>query len=198
MLKPGQNEKIKNRVLLLYADGTPKALLRWDEAFGLAHYGRADVLVNYQDLYLQSPQQKFAYPAVLILKRDCVKPKIGPSRYNIYLRDLFTCQYCGFNPKSNKNTRTTNHLTIDHVVPLNDSLKGRVYSDFYQKNVKTEGWQNKVTCCHWCNRAKDHRSLRESGLRLAQYPYEPEEAEKRSLMFRALSKLPDEWLPFIG
>ena len=190
-------EKIKNKVLLLYCDGTPKAVLRWDEAFGLTHYGRADALVFYKGLFLRSAQRQFDYPAVIILKQNYVKTKITPSRHNIYARDNFTCQYCGFNPRSNQNTKTKNHLTLDHVVPLYESFKGKVYSQYYKKYVSTEGWKNKVTCCRWCNNAKDHQSLESSGLVLQRYPYEPTEDEKINLMFRMLLVLPEEWQPFL-
>ena len=47
-------------------------------------------------------------PSVIALKQY-VKPSEFPAftRFNLFLRDRFACQYCG----------DTHHLTFDHVVP---------------------------------------------------------------------------------
>lgn len=84
----------------------------------------------------------FKLPCVVRL-RDWHKPfrrKRELSRKNIYLRDNYTCQYCGesFHPSE---------LTWDHVVPK--SKGGR------------DVWENLVTACQPCNQKKGNRELHE-------------------------------------
>jgi len=60
--------------------------------------------------------------------------KLSPSmRFELFTRDLFTCQYCGRVPPEVK-------LVIDHVVPF--SAGGTTASD------------NLITSCHECNAGK--------------------------------------------
>ena len=61
------------------------------------------------------------------------------SRTNIFLRDLYTCQYC-FDIFEKKN------LTMDHIVPK--SKKG------------SSTWDNVVTACITCNLKKGDRNIR--------------------------------------
>lgn len=78
-------------------------------------------------------------PKTAILKKY-VKTQQEPkfSRYNVYLRDKFTCQYCG--------KKFAHHdLTFDHVNPR-------------CKGGKTD-WDNIVTACKNCNVAKGHKDL---------------------------------------
>lgn len=78
-------------------------------------------------------------PKTAILKKY-VKTHQEPkfSRYNIYLRDKFTCQYCGKKFQYNE-------LTFDHVNP---KCKGG-------KTV----WENITTACKECNVHKGHKEL---------------------------------------
>jgi 5-methylcytosine-specific restriction endonuclease McrA len=74
------------------------------------------------------------------------------TRFNVFLRDRFHCQYCG-------GGFATNVLTFDHVVPK--SRGGRT------------AWTNVVTACSPCNLLKGNQLLRESGMGLQRYPSEP-------------------------
>lgn len=71
------------------------------------------------------------------------------SKAGVLRRDRFTCAYCG-----------RSATTVDHVVPL---AKGGVSS-----------WLNLVAACRACNHAKADKSLRECGMRLQFFPYEPD------------------------
>jgi 5-methylcytosine-specific restriction endonuclease McrA len=184
------------KVLLLYRDHTPKAILSWEEAFGMVHYDRAYTLCYYPGLRINSPGRSFEHPAVIALKHDHVRPKIGPSRINIYCRDAYACQYCGYSPRTATIRRVQHRLTIDHVVPASTAKKGMVYSNYYRKTVGVDSWLNKVTCCHWCNHAKTNTPLEECGLKLKRHPYEPTESEKAKLIFMTMLKLPEEWHPY--
>ena len=92
-------------------------------------------------------------PSVISL-RDYVHQDRPPAftRFNVFLRDHFTCQYCS-------GDFATNELTFDHVVPK--SRGGRT------------NWSNVVTACSPCNLLKGNRLLSESGLVLRRAPAEP-------------------------
>jgi hypothetical protein len=83
---------------------------------------------------------------VLILT---VNPKTRTSRYNLYLRDLFTCQYC-------YTQLPTAKLTMDHVLPIS-------------KGGKTN-WENIVTACNPCNGKKGN----DERIRPKTRPYQPD------------------------
>ena len=78
-------------------------------------------------------------PSVIAL-RQYVKPASHPAftRFNLFLRDGFACQYCG----------THGDLTFDHVTPR--SQGGRTT------------WRNIVTACAPCNLAKGGRTPAEA------------------------------------
>ena len=58
------------------------------------------------------------------------------TRFNVFLRDRFSCQYCG-------NNFLASDLTFDHVVPRS-------------KGGKTN-WTNVVAACGPCNRKKGNK-----------------------------------------
>ena len=77
-------------------------------------------------------------PSVVSLK-EYVKPARHPAftRFNVFLRDRFQCQYCG----------SRDDLTFDHVIPR--SKGGRTT------------WENVVAACAPCNLRKANRLPRE-------------------------------------
>ena len=64
-------------------------------------------MAEYDD-YVHSPSISLKIPSVVVLK-DYVRPqkKVAFTRFNLFLRDEFSCQYCG----------SKGDLTFDHVVP---------------------------------------------------------------------------------
>lgn len=108
---------------------------------------------NPSDKIINFPRFFINKPVVIVQTSEYVRytlPK--PSRKNIFLRDCFTCQYCG--KKFNKSD-----LTIDHVVP---KVKGG----------KTT-WTNSVTSCSKCNNKKSDKSIENSGMSLLRKPFQP-------------------------
>jgi 5-methylcytosine-specific restriction endonuclease McrA len=73
-------------------------------------------------------------PAILILN-EYMKPKssVRYSKQNVFLRDLYKCQYCG----TDVNKRTA---TLDHVLPTSHGGKTT--------------YENTVTACGHCNSNK--------------------------------------------
>jgi 5-methylcytosine-specific restriction endonuclease McrA len=96
-------------------------------------------------------------PSVVALKR--YKKLDGfPAftRYNIYLRDEFVCQYCG-------DEFAVENLTFDHVIPR--SRGGRTT------------WENVVAACAPCNHVKGNRTPREAMMPLITVPHRPTKTE---------------------
>jgi 5-methylcytosine-specific restriction endonuclease McrA len=101
--------------------------------------------------YLSSVNNKFGIPNIIVLK-NFIQKKIRTSactKKNIFLRDMYTCQYC-------KKHLGHGNCTIDHIVP---SSKGGELS-----------WTNAVTSCRYCNNTKGHKSLDEWGQKLTKEP----------------------------
>ena len=85
----------------------PLSLWPWQEAIKAAWLDRVDIIAEYEDV-VRSPSTEIRIPSVVVLK-DYVKPqkRVAFTRFNLFLRDEFRCQYCG----------AKGDLTFDHVVP---------------------------------------------------------------------------------
>ena len=142
--------------LLLNASFEPLKIVSWMRAFGLVFQEKVEILAEY-DLKIATVQRRFNIPAVLKLRRYVPLRRLGSlfrfSRNNIYLRDRFSCQYCGMELHSNK-------LTLDHIIPV--AKGGR----------KT--WENIVAACLSCNQRKGKLSLEDAGMRLLRAPCVPQ------------------------
>lgn len=130
--------------LLLNSDGTPLSMLPpsvidWQTAIKLVFLNKVSVVKDHDDWRVHS--QKLAMPVPsIVMTRRYVRPKhrVMLSRKMIYMRDNYTCQYCG-------DKFTGKDLTLDHVKPK--SLGGG------------GGWNNLVTCCGTCNWLKGAKVL---------------------------------------
>lgn len=149
---------LKNRpALVLNADYRPLSyfplsLWPWQEAVKAAWLDRVDIVAEYDDV-ARSPSTVIRIPSVVVLK-DYVRPlkRVSFTRFNLFLRDEFCCQYCG----------AKGELTFDHVIPR---AAGGVTS-----------WENVVAACSPCNLRKGSLSLQRSGLQLVRPPRAPEAA----------------------
>ena len=85
----------------------PLSLWPWQDAIKAVYMDRVDIVAEY-DAWVHSPSTEIRIPSVVVL-RDYVKPvkRVAFTRFNLFLRDEFSCQYCG----------ATGDLTFDHVVP---------------------------------------------------------------------------------
>ena len=104
--------------------------------------------------FVRSPSVRIPVPEVVVLRGyDRVPCHEAPfTRRNLFLRDDFTCQYCG-------RKGSPDRLSIDHVTPR--SRGGRTT------------WENCVLACVGCNARKADRPLKDSGLRLLRQPTRP-------------------------
>ena len=138
------------QTLLLNATYEPLTIVNWQHAVGLKYTGKIEVLAEY-DRLIRSERVTWNMPSVVKLVKPVYIKHHGIrfSRLNVYLRDAFTCQYCGLRlPPS--------ELTLDHVISRRQG--GRMT------------WTNIVTACNECNKRKGPRSLEESGMKLLKKP----------------------------
>ena len=131
----------------------PLSLWPWQEAVKAVWMDRVTIAAEY-DQTVRSQRMEMRIPSVVVLK-DYVKPRkrVAFTRFNLFLRDEFTCQYCG----------SRHDLTFDHVVPR--ALGG------------VTSWENVVAACAPCNLRKGSKTLRASGLRLQRPARRPSAAE---------------------
>jgi 5-methylcytosine-specific restriction endonuclease McrA len=143
--------------LVLNADYTPLSyyplsLWPWQTAIKAVFLDRVDIVASY-DREVHSPSFDMKIPSVIAL-RQYVKHSEFPAftRFNVFLRDRFQCQYCG-------RSHTANELTFDHVVPR--SRGGRTT------------WENVVTACSPCNLFKGGKMPQQAGMFPHQRPHKP-------------------------
>ena len=85
----------------------PLSLWSWQELVKAVFLDRVNIVSEY-DRFVRSPSFEMKLPSVVSLK-TYVKPALYPAftRFNVFLRDRFTCQYCG----------AKDDLTFDHLDP---------------------------------------------------------------------------------
>jgi 5-methylcytosine-specific restriction endonuclease McrA len=73
----------------------PLSLWSWRDAMTALMLDRVQLVANY-DVQARSPSRAVPVPSVVALKRyKRLEGFPAFTRYNIYLRDTFSCQYCG-------------------------------------------------------------------------------------------------------
>src|SRR5687768_11233339 len=127
----------------------PLSLWSWQDAIKAVFLERVNIVSEYE-FKVHSPSFEMKLPSVVCLK-TYVKPSRHPAftRFNVFLRDRFTCQYCG----------SREELTFDHVIPRS-------------KGGQTT-WDNVVAACSPCNLRKGDRMPRQVGMIPMQAPYAP-------------------------
>lgn len=164
--------------LVLNADFTPLHLvplsvISWQEAVSLIYQGKAQAVDNYEDEWVRSPSVTYQLPSVIVLtgyKKLSHKPKY--SKFNIKLRDQFTCQYC-------EQPRSPHSLTVDHVQPRS-------------KGGKTN-WLNIVAACKPCNQRKKNYTH----MKPKRPPYVPSYHDLAKKIIDKNKLKHDSWKPYI-
>ena len=126
----------------------PLSLWSWQDSIKSVYLDRVTIVNNY-DRVIRSPSFSMKLPSVIALK-SYVAPQSNPNftRFNVFLRDKFSCQYCG----------SKSELTFDHLLPRS-------------KGGKTD-WNNVVTACSSCNVKKGGDLINHSKMILNQNPYQ--------------------------
>ena len=152
----------------------PLSTVSWQNALKLYFMDKVNVVEYYDDWLVNSVNITMQVPAVISLKTGFNKRKPRKfGRENLYVRDMYTCQYCG-------ESKSANDLTIDHVVPR--SLGG-----------KTE-WENCVAACWPCNHSKGSRLLKPLNK-----PYKPSYYQLANIVKNSTLRIHHpSWVDYIG
>ena len=143
-----------NPALVLNADYRPLSyyplsLWSWQDAIKAVFLERVNIVSEYE-VAVRSPSFTMKLPSVVSLK-SYVRPARSPAftRFNVFLRDRFKCQYCG----------TGEDLTFDHLIPRS---KGGMTT-----------WDNVITACSPCNLRKGGQSPEDARMWPGHLPYQP-------------------------
>jgi 5-methylcytosine-specific restriction endonuclease McrA len=130
----------------------PLSLWSWQESVKAVVSGRVNVVSVYER-FVRSPSRSMPLPSVISLK-EYIPAARRPAftRFNVFLRDRFSCQFCG-------EALPTHDLTFDHLVPR--SRGGRTT------------WENVVTACSPCNLLKGDRLPHEAEMFPLDRPAQP-------------------------
>ena len=130
----------------------PLSLWSWQEAIKAVFLDRVNVVSEYHT-NVHSPSTTIKIPSVIALK-NFISPPETPAftRFNVFLRDDWQCQYCG-------GKFVTHDLTFDHVIPR-------------AKGGQTH-WGNIVTSCRECNMIKGAKLPRQCHMHPIRQPRQP-------------------------
>ena len=114
----------------------PLSLWSWQDAVKAVFLDRVNIVAEYEQT-ISSPTLSIKLPSVIALKEYVISKREPPfTRFNVFLRDKFTCQYCGLKQKSKE-------LTFDHIIPRSHGGK--------------TNWLNVVSACGPCNFKKGNK-----------------------------------------
>lgn len=157
-----ERPKLKNaddsvRTLVLNADmqplsWSPLSVWSWQDAITAVMQDRVVMLRAYDDVVVHSPTDTFEVPSIIALKAFYKRKRVAFTRYNVFMRDDFRCQYCG-------DKSAVRDLTFDHVVPKS---KGGISC-----------WTNIVSSCRHDNLKKGSKTLKDARMKLIREPREP-------------------------
>lgn len=128
----------------------PLSVWSWQDSLKAVFLGRVNTVSEY-DQFARSPTTEIRLPSIVALK-SYVKPARYPAftRFNLFLRDGFECQYCG----------SIDDLTFDHLIPR--SRGGQTT------------WDNVTTACSPCNLKKGGRMPKDCGMSPRELPIRPD------------------------
>jgi len=183
-----------SKCLLLNADFNALSIIHWQKAVIWSmryqhnpRYG-IDIVDFYKNDHINGVNnKKYPIPAVARTKRFFRQSNnsIVFSRKNIFLRDDYTCQYCGIQYENN-------NLTYDHVVPK---------SKWNDSNLSPTCWTNIVTACVECNCKKGNKTPKQANMPLMNMPIKPVKSQKYLPIAHHLHKIktdiPSEWKVYL-
>ena len=181
---PNVHQLNMHRTLVLNADMQPLSWMplstwSWQEAMTAVLQDRVVQLKTYDDIAVHSANREFQVPAVVCLRQYHKRKSAAFTRYNLFLRDGFQCQYCAAK-------KPAKDLTFDHVLPR--SRKGPAT------------FENIVAACQSCNLRKGNRTPREAGMKLLRPPRIPSPHELDKIarkLARVQKELHQTWLDLL-
>ncbi len=130
----------------------PLSLWSWQDSIKAVFLERVNIIAEYEH-EVNAASFSMKLPSVVSLKKYInLSKKPAFTRFNLFLRDRFQCQYCNLNFK-------TSDLTFDHVIPKS---KGGLTC-----------WENVVAACSKCNLKKSDLYTSKAKMTPIINPYEP-------------------------
>lgn len=167
-----------SKVLVIDKNYQPIMIISWKKAFCLIFTNKASLIKTNNEIFINSPNQKFELPSVIqIDKVQMVKYKLAPNRWNVFARDNFKCGYCGCKYDSKK-------LSLDHIIPTSKGGK--------------HCWENLITACLDCNQKKADKLLEElpPSFKLRIKPYAPTFNAYFLIRLNQVDMVDPKWLDF--
>ena len=142
---------LNSAVLVLNQNYAPLNICNTRRAIVLVWLGKAELLENGRG-DIRSISTSIPIPSVIRLQRMIHRPwqRRTLSRHEVFIRDRYTCQYCG---------RQMKELTLDHVIPRH---RGGEHT-----------WDNVTSACKKCNFRKAGHTPEEVGMKLIRQPAQP-------------------------
>lgn len=138
----------------------PLSLWAWQDAVKAVFLNRVFIVSQY-DHIIRSPSSEFKLPSVIALKKYIsLDRRPAFTRFNVFLRDSFCCQYCN-------NRFDVENLTFDHVVP--------------RSRGGCTAWNNVVTACNICNLKKGDSLPSECSMSPRNVPIHPSTGQLQTL-----------------
>lgn len=149
------------KCVVLNATYEPITVVTSKRALLLFLEGKAIIVEEHPELVVRSPRQTFPVPLMIALTRYIKGRRVYKTpalltQKNLFVRDGYTCQYCG---RSRSQMKATEFLTRDHVHPV--AKGGR------------DIWENVVTSCSTCNNKKADKLLQDINMALLKLPTVP-------------------------
>ena len=158
--------------LVLNLNYVPVNVCTVRRALVLVYKGKAELLENHQRP-LHTVSSVIEAPSLIrlvyLVRRPLLPRKL--SKKEVFLRDKFTCQYCG---------KKAQDLTLDHVVP--------------RRQGGGHAWDNVVAACNKCNLRKAGRTPVEARMTLGKAPKAPDPNPYLILQNRVIL---EEWRPYL-
>jgi 5-methylcytosine-specific restriction endonuclease McrA len=130
----------------------PLSIWAWQDAVKAVFLDRVNIVSEY-DQAIHSPSFEIKLPSVISLKEYVpLNRRPAFTRFNVFLRDGFRCQYSGIRLPAEQ-------LTFDHVIPR--SRGGRT------------SWENVVTASAEMNLLKANKTPDEAGMKLRRAARQP-------------------------
>lgn len=163
------------QVLVLNQNYEPLNICNVKRALVMVFTGKAEVLEQ-NGLVLHTFGDSYRAPSVIrlsaLIKRP--RPQVKLTRREIFIRDGYTCQYCGVQSRD---------LTIDHVIPK--SRNG------------PHTWENLVSACKACNHRKGGKTVQEARMHLTHEPFRPRAGAYYTIQRKIHQSVQEEWSKFI-
>ena len=158
------------RCVVLNSTYEPLSIVSAKKALILFFEGKASVLTEHPEIKVHSISEAWALPTQLVLKyfvkaRPTFRVPARLTPQNLWIRDKYTCQYCG---RHRSIFKAGERLTRDHIIP--ESKGGR------------DVWENVVTACSSCNNKKADSQLHHTEMTLLKKPHSPSLFEIWSLV----------------